>query len=1300
MPKRNLILFGILFLVLFLNPIQPTIPTNFKIPSSTSGLNLPHSPTRMVWHSLLWYAMQFLSAVVNASANVSTVAQKFKGSFTSYPPLSNIPQVWATDIAEDATCNANNSSRASISCNLNHTANVLILIYAMINNTAQSGGMVTGITVAGIAATALAFMSGPSSESFYSYWLYLPYASNDSVVVTFGGTYSNNIEAMIAISFIGTTITTPYVNSEKGTGPTASQSGTSLSIPSGEVSRTILNAVFITSSASITQGGSQTQITQLSGVTGANIELDYEMTGNATTVTSSWVGSTYGGAIGFALLPPSQILTESSSPGANAIGTGTVSNSTTGTISLIGHNADVVCLIAISFLDTSSQTVVSVQQANGNNGSSYWGRDENYIFLAAANNATNVRTEVWFTNDSYGGSSGTITVTMSAPVNGAIVGACFANARGDQGFEGLVTNTGDGTTASSGNVVGNNTAGRRIFLFTGFAVAAAPSGSQGVDLVSKTGTGVAVGMNYLDSSSTTNMAATDTNSNWAAIGAALLPFPIVVNSYCSGTSASSTTTSCSLSHAANVLIVIFAGNSGSDLPTSVTIGGNSASQLNTWNNGKTNRLGTYTYYSISAANDSVVVNWTSHNTNESLIAVSFLGTRSTAPFINAVHGSNGTGTACGIDPNGGLAPYGEINGLEIAAYQTAALNSFYETISSANNTMHVTQVSGNSNAMAVGALQGWVNKTIKENWGTSSTFVCVIMRIIPPGKVALDGTTGGGATGGYSVYNTNNVASSPSVTCVLPSHDANVLVMVEVVLADNSGQRVSSVKIGSTSFTQLATVSNGTSVSTDIWYMYDTNSGSETITITPSANSAMSISCLAFINTATSAPFFDIVNGSSQYVTATGSTAPASLPIITGTANRTMFMAVGVAANAPIYTLQGADLAISNSSTSGLAQNTNDFAPAGGQAYTMTANFTSNNWAAVGTAILDASSSGPGTVTQPVACTMDQAYGATVTLTISGGSPSPSTVNCDGTSHNITVNALTTLTATEPSDSSNDRQRFSGALTALSTTTCSSGTCTAWSFTNYDEKLSTIAISIGTGTTDSGLTWSFTGYVDSNPAATICTISPSSGQTSASSTCWSNYNRPMIAPAEPSGEVSNARFRNVADGTSTAATPTSGGNTYTITYDRQVQDTYQASPMSGFANDWVSGLTIPVTGSYLGTAETLCTLTPTAGKANPVSCQHWVDSGTAVTLLSNASGAATGTQWVAQGTNSFTDSTGGQTFNVNYLYEIVNVTVTVTVTVTITGTGSSKSGATAVPTGAPKLLNRSPLRLMLLSKIR
>jgi len=99
-------------------------------------------------------------------------------------------------------------------------------------------------------------------------------------------------------------------------------------------------------------------------------------------------------------------------------------------------------------------------------------------------------------------------------------------------------------------------------------------------------------------------------------------------------------------------------------------------------------------------------------------------------------------------------------------------------------------------------------------------------------------------------------------------------------------------------------------------------------------------------------------------------------------------------------------------------------------------------------------------VTQPIQCTM--ANGASpVTLTLSGGSPLPSTVACDGSTHDVTVNPSVTLTATEPSDGSTQRQRFSGGSSTTSTTTCSSGTCsTTWSFTNYDQYKQSVAYSI------------------------------------------------------------------------------------------------------------------------------------------------------------------------------------------------------------------------------------------------
>ena len=54
------------------------------------------------------------------------------------------------------------------------------------------------------------------------------------------------------------------------------------------------------------------------------------------------------------------------------------------------------------------------------------------------------------------------------------------------------------------------------------------------------------------------------------------------------------------------------------------------------------------YITITASasgNDSVVVNWVSHNTNEALIAESLTGTRTTAPFFNSEIQSTNTDTS-------------------------------------------------------------------------------------------------------------------------------------------------------------------------------------------------------------------------------------------------------------------------------------------------------------------------------------------------------------------------------------------------------------------------------------------------------------------------------------------------------------------------------------------------------------------------------------------------------------------------------------------------------------------------------
>ena len=861
-----------------------------------------------------------------------------------------MPSVHASSIAVDQSCTATGSSSSSISCSLNHAANVLIIVYAIINNVSNHGGSLTGVTIGGLPkGTPLVGVGNSSTFSSLTYYFYAPYASNDIVQVNYSGA-SNNTEAMVAISFTGTNNHFPLYNDRAQQNPGTGTS-TSLTVAAGEANRFLVDAVYVNSNASITAGSSQTQINQVN-TAGASIEVDYRTTPSSVTLTSSWIGSTNRGALAFAILPIGQILSDASQSIVNATSTGNISNSISGTLPSVSISAEDICVVGVSILETSGQTVSSIQQANGNT-SSLYGMDQNYTFLSDASHG-NVRTELWFTNDggSLSNGTGTITVTLSASANAVMVLACFSGSKQNQLFEGLTTNTGNSGTASSGNITGANTTGRRILLLAGFAANSIPVGSQGVDQIATSNSnGLGLLLNYYDTSNTTNMQATDSSSQWAAIGVALLPYPITVDATCSTTTATSSTTSCSLNHSAGVLILIFAGNIGTDTISSVKVGGNSATIENLNNSSSGVRLSVYTYYSTNAASDSVVVTWTNHNSNESLTAISLLGTIASAPFINALRQANGNGTQSASDAaTGGVA-----NSFQINVIESASINNYFAVLGSAQNAAPISEVNGNSNSMAVFGIQSFGNRTPDIEWGTSAIFADTVFRVNPSNQVVLDGITGGGSTGGQNVAGSSNVASSASTTCALPSHDPNVLVIVNVVLANGSSQTVNTVRIGGNMFTQLARVANGASVSDDLWYLWDTNSGAETITVIPSASAAIGVTCAAYANTANSSNCVPASNCFEQTAAAADNASGiASVTVGSGTSNREFLLTVGEGANSAIVGQQGVDWVKVASSTSGLSEDTNTFEAASNQSYSMTATFAGNNWAAIATGILPA----------------------------------------------------------------------------------------------------------------------------------------------------------------------------------------------------------------------------------------------------------------------------------------------------------------------------------------------------------
>jgi hypothetical protein len=105
-----------------------------------------------------------------------------------------------------------------------------------------------------------------------------------------------------------------------------------------------------------------------------------------------------------------------------------------------------------------------------------------------------------------------------------------------------------------------------------------------------------------------------------------------------------------------------------------------------------------------------------------------------------------------------------------------------------------------------------------------------------------------------------------------------------------------------------------------------------------------------------------------------------------------------------------------------------------------------------------------------------------------------------------------------------------------------------------------------------------------------------------------------------------------------------------------VFNTFQISPISAFQNEiptWDSGLSLAVTGTYLGTASsTICSIFPTSGSTAAASCTGYSDYNAAVTFARFLSSAGTSNlQWenAARAASSTTVlTTGGSIYNVNY----------------------------------------------------
>ena len=230
---------------------------------------------------------------------------------------------------------------------------------------------------------------------------------------------------------------------------------------------------------------------------------------------------------------------------------------------------------------------------------------------------------------------------------------------------------------------------------------------------------------------------------------------------------------------------------------------------------------------------------------------------------------------------------------------------------------------------------------------------------------------------------------------------------------------------------------------------------------------------------------------------------------------------------------------------------------------------------------------------------------------------------------------------------SNTRWQSSAACTFTPTTGGNTENCNSYFQLSNTYQASTNGQ--GPPTWDSGLSAVVTGSLYGSTGQNICTISPSSGTTTtASCTGYADYDAAVSDPSTLSGAGSNIQWK--VYGTS-SWTDTTGGNTHTGTYYKQLQNTYQVTAEA--QADFDTGMSWTVTGTVGGTgSSTVCTISSTAAATD--SCTGYADYDLGVTIPQAASSPPANSRWQSSAACTSTLTSGGNTENCNSYKQLTN----------------------------------------------
>ena len=323
-------------------------------------------------------------------------------------------------------------------------------------------------------------------------------------------------------------------------------------------------------------------------------------------------------------------------------------------------------------------------------------------------------------------------------------------------------------------------------------------------------------------------------------------------------------------------------------------------------------------------------------------------------------------------------------------------------------------------------------------------------------------------------------------------------------------------------------------------------------------------------------------------------------------------------------------------------------------------------------------------VTVPVTCTLAESGATTGTFTfsVSSGSAFPTTGSCSsaGSTTNVVVSPSVTLTMTKPSDGGSSYYRFASGGTSVSTTACSSGTCSTWSVTAYYEIETIEHWTVGGAATsfDNGiLTFAFTATQQGTPTHFSDGAVPFPGSTFTwPANVFVDYGTSVSYDQYLIGAATNTRWASSTGGNFTSGALTTSGS-YTNTMYKQLSQIYSITPDPSLT-DWTSGLSAHVTGSVLGVSGgAVCTIDPTSGVTTAATCSGFADYNETTSYPTIMSGSPTNTEWAKGCTGSFIQTTGGNTDSCTYWYELQE-------TISFTAVGASTqfdAGLTTVAYG-------------------